>query len=95
MNVAGNPVAEGQWFRFKQGTPMPGGLSKLGQMVFNAILNYGMVILDCSDGSNFGFGGEGTPTNGTDPLTAAGIPNMQAFPWTSLEQINPTAINWL
>jgi hypothetical protein len=38
--------AEGQWFRFAPGTEMPAGLTPFGQMVFKAILSYGMVALD-------------------------------------------------
>jgi hypothetical protein len=38
--------AEGQWFRFAPGTEMPAGLTPFGQMVFKAILNYGMVVVD-------------------------------------------------
>jgi hypothetical protein len=45
QDISGAP-AEGQWFRFAPGTQMPAGLTPFGQMVFKAILSYGMVALD-------------------------------------------------
>jgi hypothetical protein len=44
-HIPGAPV-EGQWFRFAPGTKMPAGLTPFGKMVFKAVLNYGMVVVD-------------------------------------------------
>ncbi len=45
QDISGAP-AEGQWFRFAPGTQMPTGLTPFAQMVFKAVLTYGMVIVD-------------------------------------------------
>lgn len=41
-----NQPHEGQWFRFAPGTAMPNGLTPFAQMVFRAVITYGMVVTD-------------------------------------------------
>lgn len=50
----GNPngiVREGDHLGIPPGTPMPAGLSELGQKVFRALQNYGAYVVDVSGGS--------------------------------------------
>ncbi|MGH9104853.1 MAG: hypothetical protein ACRDZX_03260 [Acidimicrobiales bacterium] len=90
--------AEGQWFRFAPGTPMPAGLSPFAQMVFRAIERYGMVVVDqggavmieAEQPSDWAAEGH----TGTNPLTAswAGQPEYKvvaSLPWSSLQAVDP------
>jgi hypothetical protein len=94
---AGQP-GEGQWFRFAPGTPMPSGLTPFGQMVFRAILTYGMVVTDQAGAVMIeaeqpsDWAAEGN--TGTDPITASwqGQQEYQvvaSLPWSQLQAVDP------
>ena len=89
---------EGQWFRFAPGTPMPSGLTPFGQMVFKAILNYGMVVTDqggavmiqAEEPSDWAAEGN----TGTDPISTswggeAEYQVVASLPWSSLQALDP------
>lgn len=89
---------EGQWFRFAPGTQMPSGLAPFAQMVFKAILTYGMVVVDqggavmleAEQQSDWAAQGH----TGTDPITAScnGLQEYQVvanLPWSSLQAVDP------
>jgi hypothetical protein len=90
--------SEGTWLRLPANLAMPSGLTPLGQMVFEALQNYGAVVTDRSSNVNVeaensaDWQAEGN--RGTDPLTASfgGQSSSRALdgiPWSSLEVINP------
>jgi hypothetical protein len=94
--TTGQP-SEGQWFRFAPGTAMPAGLTPFGQMVFRAILTYGMVVtdqggavmLEAEQSSDWAAEGH----SGTDPITTSwqGKQEYQVvanLPWASLQALN-------
>ncbi|MGH9106621.1 MAG: hypothetical protein ACRDZX_12445 [Acidimicrobiales bacterium] len=90
--------AEGQWFRFAPGTPMPSGLTPFAQMVFRAVQRYGMVVVDQggavmlqaeqpSDWSAQGY-------SGASPISASwgGQPEYKvvaSLPWSDLQAVDP------
>jgi hypothetical protein len=45
-DCSGGSIPYGQYFRFPSSLAMPSGLTSLGQMVFKAIQNYGLVVTD-------------------------------------------------
>lgn len=90
--------AEGQWFRFAPGTQMPSGLTPFGQMVFRAVLEYGMVVVDQGGAVMLeaeqpsDWAAEGN--TGTDPITAswqgqAEYQVVASLPWSDLQAIDP------
>jgi hypothetical protein len=94
-NVLGQPP-EGQWFRFPANLPMPSGLTPFGQMVFQAIQTYGMVVTDYAGAVMLeaeqpsDWAAEGGP--GTDPITASwdGQPEYSVvanLPWSELQAV--------
>ena len=96
-DIAGAP-AEGQWFRFPAGLAMPSGLSPFAQMVFKAVQNYGMVIVDQGGAVALEadqpsvWAAEGN--SGTDPITASvdglqGYQVVASLPWQDLEAVDP------
>jgi hypothetical protein len=103
----GLTIAEGMWFFFPKAgeagaVSMPAGLTTLGQMIFTAIQNYGVVVTDTTAGNGLGLGGESTVTSSTDPITSAAggnvgnvLTDFTKIPWGSMKQINPGSINWL
>jgi hypothetical protein len=95
-STSGQP-SEGQWFRFAPGTPMPGGLTPFGQMVFRAVQTYGMVVVDqggavmleAEQSSDWAAQGH----SGTDPISQSwdGAQEYQVvanLPWGSLQALN-------
>ena len=89
--------SEGSWFRFAPGTQMPGGLTPFAQMVFRAILTYGLIVVD--QGGAVMIWAEQTSDwaaeghSGTDPLSAswAGQQEYQvvaALPWANLQALS-------
>lgn len=95
--------AEGQWFRFPAGLPMPSGLTPFAQMVFTAIQTYGLVVVDHGGAVQIeaeqptDWAAEGNaPVNsrGQDPITASwdGLKEYQVvanLPWASLQVVDP------
>lgn len=90
--------AEGQWFRFAPGTPMPPGLTPFARMVFQAISTYGAVVtdqaggvfLEAEQGSDWAAEGH----TGIDPLMASwdGLLEYQvvaSLPWQDLQVVDP------
>lgn len=98
-SAPGQP-SEGQWFRFPSGTSCPASqcTTPFAQMVFNAIQNYGMVVVDqggavmieAEQQSDWVTEGH----TGTDPITASwdGLPEYQVvanLPWSTLQAVDP------
>lgn len=93
----GDP-AEGQYFRFAPGTPMPAGLTPFGQMVFKAGLTYGFVVVDQGGGVELEADETGSwainGNSGTDPIDTSmdGEQEYQvvaSLPWNDLQAISP------
>lgn len=87
---------EGTQFRLAANTPMPAGLTPFAQMVFRAIQNYGLVVIDhagavmiqAETSADWAFQG-GT---GVDPITNsfAGKPQyavLNGMPWSQLQVV--------
>ncbi len=90
--------AEGQWFRFAPGTPMPAGLTPFAQMVFQAIETYGAVVTDQAGGvfleAEQGSDWSAEGRSGIDPISAswAGRYEYQvvaSLPWQDLQVVDP------
>lgn len=95
-SVPGQP-AEGQRFRFPSNLAVPSGLPPFARMVFRAIQNYGLVVVD--KGGAVQITAEQTSDwaaqghKGTDPITAAswGWPQyrvINSLPWSQLEAVD-------
>ena len=77
---------------------MPSGLNPFAQMVFKAILTYGMVVIDQSGGVELeaeqqsDWAAEGR--TGPDPITTSwdglfGYQVVAGLPWSSLQAVDP------
>jgi hypothetical protein len=92
-------IPYGQYFRFPSSVAMPSGLTPLGQMIFKAIQNYGVVTTDAGGAIQIGAEAPGgwyattdTPTTTADPITAAmeGVPQYNVIaklPWSELQAV--------
>lgn len=60
---------EGTWFRLPDGDPAPAGLTPLGAMVHQALIDYGAIVGDF--GGAYQIGCEAGPVGGTDLVTVA------------------------
>ena len=99
-NVPGTPP-EGTWFRMPWNVPMPTGLTPFAQMVFRALQNYGMIVIDeagdvmlqAESPRDWTFEGN----SGTDPIQKSfGVTNntvnppwavLNGIPWGSIQAI--------
>jgi hypothetical protein len=92
-------IPYGQYFRFPSTLAMPSDLTPLGQMIFKAIQNYGMVATDAGGAIQIEAEAPGgwyattdTPKTTTDPISAAmnGVPQYNVIaklPWSQLEAV--------
>jgi hypothetical protein len=96
-NNSGSPIPFGQYFRFPTTVAIPSALSPIGQLVFHAVQNYGIVVTDL--GSDVAIPAE-EPTgydlttgtaSGQDPLSKivseSGNSPLSGIPWSSLQAI--------
>jgi hypothetical protein len=92
-----NNLQEGSWLTWAPGTQMPSGLTPFAQMVFTAVQNYGLVVIDyagayvisAEQSNDWAYEG-----SGTDPMTTTwqGLPEYQvidSLPWSHLEVVSP------
>jgi hypothetical protein len=69
---ASGSVSEGARLGIPAGTSMPGGLSSVGQMVWNAFMRYGGYVVDTSGGNTLYADPNSVPPSAINPLRNAG-----------------------